>query len=175
MEIWMEQTQTHERPRSAWLTNQVVEAIVAVGISLVGIVMMMDALRIGVDWASDGPKAGYFPFRTGAILCIASLVIFLRALFGKHRNHALFVSWDRFKMVLAVLIPTVLYVLATQFIGIYVASTVFIGGFMRAIGRFSWPKVILISVCTSVMLFWMFEIQFLVPLPKGPLESLLGY
>jgi len=171
----MEQTQTQERPRSALLTNQGVEATVAVVIFLVGVVMMMDALRIGIGWASDGPKGGYFPFRTGAILSIASVVIFLRALFGKHRNHELFVSWDRFKMVLAVLIPTVLYVLAIQFIGIYVASAVFIGGFMRAIGRFDWPKVTLISVVITVTLFWMFEIQFLVPLPKGPLESLFGY
>jgi hypothetical protein len=77
--------------------------------------------------------------------------------------------------VLYVLIPTVLYVLATQFIGIYVASAVFIGGFMRAMGKFSWLKIILISVSISAALFWMFEIQFKVSLPKGPLESLLGY
>jgi len=25
------------------------------------------------------------------------------------------------------------------------------------------------------VLFWMFEIQFMVPLPKGPLEALFGY
>jgi putative tricarboxylic transport membrane protein len=171
----MEQIHTQERPRSAWLTYQVVEAIVAVSTLLVGAVMMMDSLRIGIGWAIDGPKGGYFPFRTGAILSIVGVIILLRALFGKHRNHELFVSWDRFKMVLAVLIPTVLYVLATQFIGIYVASALFIGGFMRAIGRFSWPKVIVISVVTSVVLFWMFEIQFMTPLPKGPLESLVGY
>ena len=171
----MEQKQTQERPRSAWLTYQVVEATVAVIILLVGGVMMMDALRIGIDWAFDGPKGGYFPFRTGAILCIASVIIFLRALFGKHRNHELFFPWDRFKMVLSVLIPSVLYVLATQFIGIYAASAVFIGGFMRTIGKFSWLKVIVVSVVISVMLFWMFEIRFMVPLPKGPLESLFGY
>ena len=171
----MEQTHTQERPRSAWLTGQVAEAIVAVGILLVGVVMMVDARRIGIGWASDGPKGGYFPFRTGAILSIASAVILLRAFFGKHRNHELFVTWDRFKMVLAVLIPTVLYVLATQFVGIYVASAVFIGGFMRAIGKFDWTKVIVISIAISIVLFWMFEFQFLVPLPKGPLESLFGY
>ena len=94
---------------------------------------------------------------------------------GKHRNHELFVSWDRFKQVLCVLMPTVLYVLVTQFIGIYVASAVFIGGFMRAMAGFSWLKIILVSVGISVTLFWMFEIQFMVPLPKGPLESLFGY
>lgn len=171
----MEQKQTQERPRSAWLTYQAAEAIVAVAIFLVGVVMMMDGHRIGIGWASDGPKPGYFPFRTGAIISISSVVVFLRAFFGKNRNHELFVSWDRFKQVLCVLIPTVLYVLVTQFIGIYVASAVFIGGFMRAMAQFSWPKVILVSVGISVALFWMFEIQFMVPLPKGPLESLFGY
>jgi putative tricarboxylic transport membrane protein len=157
------------------LTHQAAEVIVAVAIFLVGVVMMMDSHRVGIGWASDGPKAGYFPFRTGAILCISSVVVFLRALFSSHRNYELFVSWDRFKTVLCVLIPTVLYVLVTQFIGIYVASALFIGGFMRAMGGFSWLKVILVSVCISVTLFWMFEIQFMVPLPKGPLESLFGY
>jgi len=139
------------------------------------VVMMIEGYRVGMGWAFDGPKAGYFPFRTGAIICISSVVIFLRALFGKHRNYELFVSWDRFKLVLYVLIPTALYVLATQFIGIYVASAVFIGGFMRAMDKFSWLKIILISVGVSASLFGMFEIWFMVPLPKGPLESLLGY
>ena len=171
----MEQKQMQERPRSAWLTHQAAEVIVAVAIFLVGVVMMMDSHRVGIGWASDGPKAGYFPFRTGAILSISSVVVFLRALFSSHRNDELFVSWDRFKTVLCVLIPTVLYVVVTQFIGIYVASALFIGGFMRAMGGFSWLKVILVSVCISVTLFWMFEIQFMVPLPKGPLESLFGY
>ena len=170
----MEQTHT-QQPRSAWLTHQVAEAIVAVSTCLIGAVMMTDALRIGIGWADDGPKGGYFPFRTGAILSIAGVIILLRALVGKNRNRELFVSWDRFRMVLAVLIPTILYVLATQFIGIYVASALFMGGFMRVIGKFSWPKVILISVITSIVLFWTFEQQFLTPLPKGPLESLFGY
>ncbi len=171
----MEQKQTQERPRSVRLTYQAAELIVAVAIFLIGVVMMMDGQRIGMGWAPEGPQAGYFPFRTGAIISISSVVVFLRALFGKHRNHELFVSWDRFKQVLCVLIPAVFYVLATQFIGIYVASALFIGGFMRVMARFSWPKVILVSVGISVLLFYMFEIQFMVPLPKGPLESLLGY
>jgi len=171
----MEQKQTQERPRSAWLTYQAAEKIVAVTIFLVGVIMMMEGHRIGIGWASDGPQAGYFPFRTGAIISISSVVVFLRALFGKDRNDELFVSWDRFKLVLCVLIPAILYVLVTQFIGIYVASALFIGGFMRAMAGFNWLKIILVSICISVMLFWMFEIQFMVPLPKGPLESLLGY
>jgi len=40
----MEQKQTQERPRSAWLTYQAAEKIVAVTIFLVGVIMMMAVL-----------------------------------------------------------------------------------------------------------------------------------
>jgi hypothetical protein len=46
---------------------------------------------------------------------------------------------------------------------------------MRVMDRFSWLKTIAISVGVSVALFWLFELQFKVPLPKGPLESMFGY
>ena len=171
----MEQKQTQGPPQSTWLTHQVAEIIVAVAIGLVGGLMMMDSYRIGIGWEPEGgPMAGYFPFRTGAIISLSSLVVLLRVIFSKGHNNKAFVTWDRFKQVLCVLLPAFLYVLATQFIGIYVASALFIGGFMRLMAGFSWLKVVLVSVAISVMLFWMFEIQFMVPLPKGPLESLLG-
>jgi hypothetical protein len=171
----MEQNQTQEQPRSGGLTHQAAEVIVAVFICLVGGVMMMDALRIGIGWAPEGPQAGYFPFRTGAILSVSSVVILLRAFWGKGRNRGPFVTLNSFKQVLFVLVPALFYVAVTQFIGIYVASAVYIGAFMRVIGKFGWLKVILVSVIISAVLFWMFEVQFMVPLPKGPLESLFGY
>jgi hypothetical protein len=34
---------------------------------------------------------------------------------------------------------------------------------------------IAIGVLVPVLCFFMFEIWFLVPLPKGPLENMLGY
>jgi putative tricarboxylic transport membrane protein len=152
-----------------------VEAIAALVIFLIGVVMIIDNYRLGAGWAADGPQGGYFPLRIGAILCIAAAAVLFNSLFGKHRNHAVFVTWARLKLVLMVFVPTVLYVLATQFIGIYVASAIFIAAFMRVMDKRSWLKVMLVSVGVSAALFWLFEIQFRVPLPKGPLEALLGY
>ena len=170
----MEQKQTQDRPHSG-LTDNMTEAIVAIGIFFIGVVMMIDGYRVGSGWAFDGPMAGYFPFRTGAIICISSFVVFLRTVSGKHRNYKILVTWERFKLVLKVLVPTVLYVLITHLVGIYVASAVFIAAFMRMNDGFSWLKITLTTVCVSVTLFFMFEAWFLVPLPKGPLESLFGY
>ena len=162
-------------PLGGGLSHSNVEALAAVAIFLIGAVMMVENYKVGAGWAADGPQSGYFPFRVGAIICISAVVVGFKALFGKHRNDKVFVSWDRFRLVLLVLVPTIVYVLATQFIGIYVSSTIFIAAFMRVMDRRSWWKVALISIGTSATLFWLFEIQFMVPLPKGPLEALFGY
>ncbi|MDD5333829.1 MAG: tripartite tricarboxylate transporter TctB family protein [Rhodoferax sp.] len=169
----MEQKQPNPQP-TGW-SFSAVDAIAAVVIFAVGVVMMVDNYKIGAGWASDGPESGYFPFRIGAILCFASLVVALRSLLGKQRKLEIFVSRERFKPVLLVLLPTAVYVLAIQFLGIYVASTLFIAAFMRVMDKSSWLKTLLVSLGVSVLLFWMFEIQFKVPLPKGPLEAWFGY
>ncbi len=161
--------------RSGGLSHSHVEAIVAVLIFLVGVVMMVDNYKLGAGWAPDGPEGGYFPLRVGAILCAASVVLFVRALFGRNRNHKVFVAWERLRLVLMVLVPTLVYVAAVQFIGIYVASAIFVGAFMRVMDKRSWANVLLVSVGVSAALFWLFEVRFMVPLPKGPLEALLGY
>lgn len=171
----MEQKKTVARPHGGGLSRSNVDAIASIFIFLIGVVMMVDNYKIGAGWSTDGPAGGYFPFRIGAILCAAAATVLFKSLFGKNRDLTVFVSWERFRLVLMVLLPTIFYVLATQFVGIYVASMIFIAAFMRVMDKSSWPKVLLISIGVSAALFWLFEIQFMVPLPKGPLEALLGY
>jgi putative tricarboxylic transport membrane protein len=171
----MDKDQPQVSPPGGGLSYSNVDAITAVVVFIIGVVMMVDNHRIGVSWAVDGPESGYFPYHIGLILCIAGTAVLLKSLFGKNRNHEVFVSWDRFRLVLLVLLPTGVYVLLIQFLGIYVASVLFIAGFMRILGKISWTKTVLVSVCVNVLLFWMFEVQFMVPLPKGPLEALFGY
>ncbi len=62
-----------------------------------------------------------------------------------------------------------------KFAGIYVASRLFFAGFMGGIGKFAWWRAVLTGVAINVVLFWIFEMQFRVPLPKGPLEAALGF
>jgi putative tricarboxylic transport membrane protein len=171
----MEQEETPGYPQRGGLSHSAMDAFTALAIFLVGVVMMVDNYKIGAGWALDGPESGYFPFRIGAILCISSVVVFFRSLFGRQRQREVFVSWQRFRLVLLVLVPTAVYVLAIQLVGIYVASAIFIAAFMRVMDRYSWLKTVLVGAGVSVSMFWMFEVQFMVPLPKGPVEALFGY
>jgi putative tricarboxylic transport membrane protein len=81
--------------------------------------------------------------------------------------------------VLIVMVPCVLYVVLianpVYNFGIYEASALYIAFFMRFLGKYGWPKSAAVSVGTMVVFFVMFEIWFKVPLPKGPIETLLGF
>ena len=137
-----------------------------------GALVVFDSVRLGIGWADDGPRAGYFPFYVGLLICVAALVNGARALLvGRDKT---FVEVGQLRMVLMMLVPTAVYVAAVTWIGIYVSSTIFIGLFMRWLGKYAWWKVAAVSIGNSVVFFLIFERWFLVPLPKGPLENLLG-
>ena len=157
------------------ISRRAVDVAVGALAFLVGGAVMYDSHRLGAGWDGGSPESGYFPFRIGAIICIASAVIVLRAALRQPAPGDVFVTWDRFRLVLFVLVPTLAYILGIQLAGIYVASALFIAAFMRVSGRFGWLKTALVSAGTAAVLFWTFEVQFMVPLPKGPLEAWLGY
>jgi len=68
----------------------------------------------------------------------------------------------------------VLFVLATQFLGLYVASFLLISGFMYFVGKIAaWKSLLTAFIFTAVM-FVTFDVAFDVIMPKGPLEAALG-
>lgn len=157
------------------ISTKAVEIGVAAVMFGLGLVVIFDSRRVGYGWADDGPQAGYFPFYIGLILCAASAWTLLQAAFSNRGQAELFVSRKKLRLVLSVFFPSLIYVIAIYFIGIYVASALFIGAFMYWHGRFPWIKIIPVSLIVPVSMFLMFELWFMVPLPKGPLEALIGY
>jgi len=155
------------------------DAGVAVAFFLFGALVVWDSRRLGSEWGSDGPQAGYFPFYIGLLICIASIANFISALGSGSKGARPFVTWDQLKMVLTVMLPSIVYVaLITNpvySLGIYEASAVFIAYFMRYLGKYSWPKIAGVSVGVMTVFFLMFEVWFKVPLPKGPIENMLGF
>jgi hypothetical protein len=154
-----------------------VEAGVAALVLLFGLLVLFGSRKLGSGWTSDGPGAGYFPFYIGIILCISGAGILYQALFGKKRNTEIFVDGEQIKRVLVVLIPAAIYVLVIQLIGIYVASALYVAGFMIVLGKFSYLKGIATAVIMAALSFLMFEVWFKVPLFKGAIDPLafLGY
>lgn len=168
--------ESHEGERTGVATN-IVDAVVAVIVIIMGGVVIYGSRKLGSEWTSDGPGAGYFPFYIGLILVISGVGVLYQALAGKNKNTEVFVDRQELGRVLSVLIPAAVYVGAIQLIGIYVASAVYIALFMVILGKYSWIKSVVAALAVNAVFFMMFEVWFKVPLHKGTYDmlSFLGY
>ena len=159
------------------VSTRIVELVVALILFALGAIVIADSWRLGSKWGSDGPQSGYFPFYIGLLICISSVATIAQVVLAKSTASKPFVLWNPFKRVLTVLLPAVLYVLSVKFVGLYVASAVYIAIFMIWLGKYSWWKSIAVGLVINVIFFLMFEVWFKVPLFKGVLNPLgfLGY
>ncbi|HXV22676.1 MAG TPA: tripartite tricarboxylate transporter TctB family protein [Alphaproteobacteria bacterium] len=151
------------------------EAIVALILMALGALVIWDSVRLGWRWGLEGPQAGYFPFRIGVLIILSSVVTLAVALFRRRGEASTFVHRHELMLVLRVLVPTVVFIVLIGFIGIYFAMALFIGFFMWWHGRFSAVKFLPVAVLVPLILFLLFELWFLIPLPKGPVEEWLGF
>ena len=152
------------------------ELVVALLFVIGGTVVIIDSYRIGVTWGDDGPKAGYFPHYIGYLLALSGVFVAVQTLIRwRQRADDVFVTWEGLKPVLKVLVPTILYVVLIATLGIYVASALYITLFMMWQGKFRVWTAGAVAIGVPVAIFLLFEVWFLIPLPKGPLEHLLGY
>jgi putative tricarboxylic transport membrane protein len=144
-------------------------------LTALALLLAFDNWRTGMGWASDGPQAGYFPFYLSVILAAASLYGLASIFMSRLDEGKVFVTRDQLRRVMQVFVPTFLFCLFTQWLGIYVASFVLIAGFMWMVGRIALWKSLLTSFVFSMAMFITFDIAFDVIMPKGPLEALFGF
>ncbi|MGA0532952.1 tripartite tricarboxylate transporter TctB family protein [Hansschlegelia sp. KR7-227] len=149
-----------------------VEIVVAGAILVLAAMVLWDSYGRGAGW-DGGPQSGFFPARVGWILAIASAFALINAI--RRRDQGTFATWGQLALVAQIFAPLAIYVAAIEWIGIYVSSAIFMAAFMVFLGSFRWWTTLVISALTPVIAFWVFELQFRVPLPKGPFEAWLGY
>lgn len=138
-----------------------------------GGLVLLDATRLGFGWGTDGPQSGFFPFFLALLMVVCCAIIIVQE--ARKANDRRFVSLESLRPVLKVLWPAAVTVGLMQWLGLYVASALYLGFYMRWVGRHSWIAVAALSIGVPVVTFWVFEKWFLVPMPKGPLETWLGY
>jgi putative tricarboxylic transport membrane protein len=166
-----------EVPLSSVVSNRTMNMAVSIALMVVATVVMIDSYRLGAGWAKDvGPDSGYFPFYVAMIMFVTSGITLIQHLLSRRPNGGgSFIGHGELMMVLQVLIPMTIFVVLSIYIGIYISTVLFIGFFMTWHGRYPFYKTLPVAVLVPIALFIIFEIWFLVPLPKGPFEAWLGY
>ncbi len=156
-------------------TDRTVDIVVSLLLLALAATLGYDTWRTGIAWDETGPQPGYFPFYLSVILAAASLYGLGAALVSRKDIAEAFVTRAQLRRVMAVFVPTFLFCLVTQFLGLYVASFLLISGFMRFVGRIALWKSLLTAFLVTATMFVTFDIVFDVIMPKGPLEAALGY
>jgi hypothetical protein len=159
----------------ALTSNRSAEVVTLLLLLALALLLAWDNLRTGISWDSTGPQAGYLPFYLCVILAAACLWGLAKQILTRKRISGTFVTRDQLRRVLQVFVPTLLFCLAMQWLGLYVASFLLIAGFMVFVGRIAAWKSLVTAFLFSVIMFVTFQIAFDVIMPKGPLEALFGY
>jgi putative tricarboxylic transport membrane protein len=175
IEIVVDDPTAPEADSPAVTNTRVADVTVSLLLLVLAATLGFDNWRTGIAWDSTGPEAGYFPFYLSVILGGASLYGLVTTFVARKQASETFVTRAQLRRVMAVFVPTLLFCLATQFLGLYVASFLLIATFMRMVGRIALWKSLLTAFLFTAIMFVTFDIAFDVIMPKGPLEAAFGH
>ncbi len=175
IEIVVDDPTAPEADSPAVSSTRAVDVTVSLLLVALAATLGYDNWRTGIGWDSTGPQAGYFPFYLSVILAGASIYGLVTAYLSRKEAAETFVTRAQLRRVMAVFVPTLLFCLATQFLGLYVASFILIAAFMRMIGKIALWKSLLTAFLFTAIMFVTFDIAFDVIMPKGPLEAAFGF
>ena len=121
-EIVVEDPDAPAEESPAVASTRTVECVVYLLLTGLALLLAFDNWRTGMGWEADGPQAGYFPFYLSLILAAASIFGLVSIFLSRMDEGKIFVTRDQLRRVIQVFIPTLLFCLATQWLGLYVAS-----------------------------------------------------
>ncbi|OIP91520.1 MAG: hypothetical protein CO013_13405 [Syntrophobacterales bacterium CG_4_8_14_3_um_filter_58_8] len=145
------------------------EMWVALAFAFLGILVIADSIRLGFMWGMSGPESGFFPFYLGVGVVISSLIVFSNA-FTQYKKEGAgkpLMPPGAIKPILWVLIPSVAMIVITEFVGLHLAAALYLGFYMRAVGKIGWVTTLLVSIISPLTLYITFDKLFLIPLPQG--------
>jgi hypothetical protein len=158
----------------ALVSRTTMEVATALATAAIGAAVMWGSVEHDIGWGDSGPAAGYFPFRIGALIVLASLVNIGVALWHRRTDLSAFATRQEFGRVLAFGLPIVAFVFVTVWLGLYVATVLYLVGAMVFQGGYRLVVALAVGIGVAVVMRLVFPIWFKVPLLIGPLEAWLG-
>src|SRR5712692_10503693 len=155
-------------------SHRAVDVVVSLLLLALAGLLAFDNWRTGMGWDATGPQAGYFPFYLSVVVACACQRGLAKEFLARKAAAETFVTRDQLRRVMQVFVPTLLFCLLTQWLGLYVASFLLVAGFMVFVGRIAAWKSLLTAFLFVLAMFVTFDIAFDVIMPKGPLEALFG-
>ncbi len=150
---------------------EIATATVTAGLGLIAVV---GALEFGIGWGDAGPESGAFPFYMGLLIIGASVGTLIQSVKSRQDLQEVFLDRVRAGRVASFLGPIVVFVIISMFLGLYVATALYLTYVMWRQGGYRLIVSAVSGVVAAIIFYLILEYAFQVPLMKGPLESALG-
>lgn len=133
-------------------------------------VAMFDSRRgalIGATTDPGGIGSGFYPFWSAALVGVAGLILLWRVLSTPQPPEGVFASRDSAVAVLQLVVPMIVATVSISWLGLYLATGLYMGFFARFIGHYRWVWVLASAVLVPLAVYLGFEVGFRVALPKS--------
>lgn len=155
------------------MTTRTAELLMAIAMLMVSLSLMwtIRSEELIVGWIEGrGPGAGMWPFWLAVGMALAALWTLVRWFQGatpESRNESPYIDPDHFGLVAASFVGLTLMVFLVGIVGTYIAVPLFLGAYMRLVGKHGWGVVAAMMIGAPIFLYFLFEWQLSVYLPKG--------
>ena len=146
------------------------QADVGFALTLLGLAVLVavGSLQLDIGWGLNGPKGGFFPFWLAVGLALCCVVILVQARLSTSQSSTQpLVRPGGWMPILKVAGPATAMVALTEMVGLYPAAALYIGLYMRWIGKHHWLLVLAVSIGVPLSSYLIFDKWFLIPMPKG--------
>jgi hypothetical protein len=161
----------HERPLVSQFGLQLGAAL---GTLLFGAVIVFGAIEYDIGWDERGPQPGYFPFWMGLLVIAGSLGTLIQTMLNRRDLTGTALTWAQAGRVAQFVWPILGFLIATSFLGLYVAMILYLFTVMVLHGGYRIPTSLGVSVGSALVFYLLFDKWLKVPLMKGPIEAWLG-
>lgn len=153
------------------MTVRTTEILVAIILTLCSIGLMIKSAELNIGWIDGkGPGSGAWPFwlSTGMLAsCLWTIVRWFRRQTPESVSEEIFITRQTAVVVGTSMFSILFLIAATQWLGVYIALILFMFGYLKFIGRHSWPLTLSFTICVPVFIFCLFEWALKITLPKA--------
>jgi hypothetical protein len=156
------------------LSREAAEIGTACATAALGLAIVFGATEFGIGWGSAGPEPGAFPFYMGLLVAGASLGIIVQTLVLRAGRGVSILDRVAAMRVASFFFPMVLFLVVAAFLGLYVATALYLLFAMWLQGGYRPWTGALTGIAVAGFFYVVLELWFRVPLAKGPLEAAFG-
>jgi hypothetical protein len=139
---------------------------------ILGIVIIIVSLQYGFG-ALKSPGPGLYPFFLGLIIVPFSIVLVALGL-KSQKSEPLF-SKSAFITFSLMVISFILWIVSLPLLGYVIATFCVTYAFCKIMRLEGWLRPFLLSTCTALFVYLLFDVWLYIDLPRGILGGMLGF